>query len=702
MSEPPVTSEALRQLFTSVDIALVGASERSTWSDLIIRRFRDFGHQGRLYAVNREGKEAHSLPGYRSCRDIPVAPDTAIIFVPAQAIAGALEDVADAGITSAVVLSSGFAEAGADGERLQRELVETARRRGITLFGPNSLGFANITGGAVATAIGTRIPVLKGNIAVVSQSGAVANEISKFAHQQGIGLSFICATGNEAMVTPADVIDYLVDDPATRVITAYVEAVSATDRLAAAARRALAAKKPIIVLKVGSSAISAEIAKAHTGAMVGDDRIFDAACQQLGLIRVRAIEEMMVTAALIDATGPLDRPGIALASISGGGCGMFADLAEQHGVPTPTFAPDTRRKLAEVLPSFASTLNPLDMTGVVLQDTSLWSKALPILFDDPGIGLVVTLIAMPGTDAEMPTCQTHWPVIAKAYRDAGKRPLLISQVIQPMGPEARAVAEASGLRDIVFGMDFGTRALGHLARWSRRVMEVADPAAEVPILADAPQLDGERAVLDFLVGWGVPVVPGTVVQSAAEALVIAESLGGPVVLKVASSDITHKTEVGGVKLGIGAGDAGRAHDEIRANVAAVLPDARIDGVIVSPMRQDGLELFVGVARDSDWGWAIAVGLGGVWVEIFKDSAVRLLPIREADAREMLLSLRTAALLDGYRGAPAVDLARLAEVIVAVGNAALALGPRLAALEINPLWVRGDAVEALDALVIWRD
>ena len=239
MSEPRVTAGALHRLFNARNIALVGASERSTWSHLLIRRFQDFGHQGQLHAVNREGKPAHGLPGYRSCCDIPEPPDAAIVFVPAQAVAGALEDAADAGIASAIVLSSGFAEAGESGATLQRELVETARRRGITMVGPNSLGFANIARGAVATAIGTRLPVLKGHIGVVSQSGAVANEIGKFAHQQGMGLSFICATGNEAMVTPADVIDYLVQDPETRVIAAYVEAVSATDCLADAARRAV-------------------------------------------------------------------------------------------------------------------------------------------------------------------------------------------------------------------------------------------------------------------------------------------------------------------------------------------------------------------------------------------------------------------------------------------------------------------------------
>jgi acetate---CoA ligase (ADP-forming) len=339
---------------------------------------------------------------------------------------------------------------------------------------------------------------------------------------------------------------------------------------------------------------------------------------------------------------------------------------------------------------------------VVLQDTALWSKALRILFEDPAIGLVVPLITMPGTPAEVPTCQAHWPVIAQAYRDAGKRPLLLSQVIQPMGPEALEVAEASGLRDIIFGMDFGVRALGHLARWSGIVNRATQPAPAVPVLAHPPRLDTERSALQFLSSRGVPVVPGAVVTNAAEAAAAAQQMGDVVALKIMSLDIAHKTESGGVKLAVAADAAGPAFDELRANVARAAPDARIEGVIVSPMRVGGLELFVGIARDPDWGLAIAVGLGGLWVEILGDTAVRLLPIDEAAAREMLTSLRAAPLLEGYRGAPGVDLDRLAQVIVAIAKAAFALGPRLGALEINPLWARGDTVEALDALVVWQD
>lgn len=687
-------------LFHPRSVALVGASDRSAWSRMIIGRFRDFGYQGTLLAVNRDGKEAHGLPGYASCRDLPIVPDIAFLYVPAAAVAGALEDAAAAGITRALVLTSGFAEAGEEGVALQDDLVATARRLGVTLMGPNALGFANIAEGLVATAIGTRVPARKGGIGIVSQSGAVANEIGKFAHQQGIGLSFTGATGNEGMISVAHIIDWLVDHEPTRVIAAYLESISEPDRLRDAARRALAAGKPIVMLKVGSSAISAEVAKAHTGSMVGDDGVFDAVCRQYGIIRVRSIEEMVVTAGLIEQTGPLERPGIALVSVSGGSCGIYADLAELYGVDVPPFTAETCARLRAVLPSFASTLNPLDLTGTAVADPSLWARALPILFDDPGIGLAVPVVNMPGTEAERINAVAPWTFIAQAFKDAGRVPLMMSMVSQPMNESALAAAQESGLHSIIAGHDLGVRALGHLSRWSARVRAGIDMPAAPAAIAAPPRPVGERATLDWLAGQGVPVIPAVTVTHGADAVTQGSAMGGPLALKIASPDIAHKTELGGVRLNIDPADAGRVHDEIRAAVAAAAPQAAIDGVIVSPMRRDGIELFVGVTRDADWGPAIAVGLGGVWVEVLKDSAVRLLPIDQAGARDMLESLRGAALLKGYRGAPATDLDALADAIVAIGEAGLALGPDLAALEINPLWVRGEQVEALDALAVW--
>ncbi len=325
---------------------------------------------------------------------------------------------------------------------------------------------------------------------------------------------------------------------------------------------------------------------------------------------------------------------------------------------------------------------------------------LPILFDDANIGLVVSLMAMPGAESEMATCQAHWPIIANAYKDAGRTPLLMSQVLQPMDQWAQSVAAESGLRDILFGMDFGTRALGHLVRWSARLkagVELTPPPAPA---GAPPAIASEQDALRFLAAQGVPVIAAELAQSAEDAAWIAHKIGAALALKIVSPSIAHKTEVGGVMLNVAPADGAQAYQAICAAVARASPAALIEGVSLAPMRSGGVELFVGIVRDPDWGLAIAVGLGGVWIEVLKDSALRLLPIDRAEAKAMLLSLKGAALLQGYRGARAADLDRLAEVIVAIGDAAQRLGPRLAALEVNPLWVDGATVEALDALVVW--
>ena len=693
---------ALSQLFSPRSVALIGASDKSAWSRSIFNRFGEYNYAGALYAVNRSGVSAHGLKGFTCCRDIPSPVDLAFIFVPAVAVIDAIHDAASAGIRCVVVLSSGFAEAGPEGAALQLQLAETARLLDVTLLGPNSLGFANIAACAVATNIGYRAPMRLGGLALVSQSGAVANEMAKFAHQQGIGLSFIGATGNEAMITAVDMIDFLIDDPATKAIAAYVESIKTPDEFRAVALRALEARKPIVMLKVGSSEVSASVAQAHTGAFVGDDRLFTAFCHQYGVIRVRSLDEMIITASLIERTGPLEPPGVALLSVSGGACGQFADLAAINAVPLPPLAQETVAKLREVLPAFAVPLNPLDVTGVVLQDPTIWGKALKPLVEDPSIGLVLTVMNIPGSATEMNSSRQHWPIIAEAYRALGREPFLMSQVVQPFDRFAEEVSELSGLKNIVYGMEFGTRALGHLARWSNCIARPRAPASIVL----GPQPDslprGEREALLHVSRFGVEVIPAILATNREQARAAAAALGDRVALKIASHDILHKTELGGVRLSIAGDEVGNAFDSIIAAVRTSAPKAQIEGVLVSPMRNTGIEMFVGVAMDPQWGLAIVVGLGGIWIEALDDAALRLLPIDCSIAREMLDELRGSRLLKGFRGAPTADLGRLAAAIVQIGEAALALGPGLRSLEINPLLVDGDRIEGLDALIVGVD
>ena len=394
-------------------------------------------------------------------------------------------------------------------------------------------------------------------------------------------------------------------------------------------------------------------------------------------------------------------------------------------MPLPPFAPQTLERLGAVLPDYGASLNPLDVTGAYVRDPGILERALSIVGDDPNVALrfcVMNLPHLPGMTTPTPA------MLAAAGRglQGGRGPgLLVAQTIKPVTDVSRAIMQEHGIPGVTGGLDHAMRAAGKAIWWSakqrpaRTAAADSDPAA-APFAATtaaaaggrataqpagaAPLRDGvgtEREVLAWLAGFGVPVSPSTVTRSADEAIAHARILGGPVVLKIVSPDIAHKTEVGGVRLWLQGDDAvAQAWHEIDANARRAAPAARIDGILVAPMREGGVEFFVGTARDPDWGRVIVAGLGGIWVEALQDSALRVLPVQRDDVLDMLQGLRAAKILRGYRGSPAVDLEAVGDVIVRIGHAALSLPERAAALEINPLWARGSQVEALDALVTW--
>jgi acyl-CoA synthetase (NDP forming) len=696
---------ALKRLFYPQSIALVGASERSPWSQLLHANIQRVGYTGRIHAVNKTGTAAHGYAGYRACREIPEAVDAAFLFVPLDAVLEAFDDVVDSGIKSAVILTSGFAEAGPEGAALQDELTRRARAAGVTFLGPNCLGFANLAIRAAMTPIPFHPPFLPGKVALVGQSGATSIEIADMAHDSNIGLSMCIATGNEAMLDVAACVDFLVDDDHTQVIMVFAETLRDTATFAAAARRAAVKKKAIVMLKAGATELTAKVAAAHTGAMVGNDAVFDAACRQLGVMRVHTLEDLVITAGLLAHTGPLRTPGVGIVSISGGACTLIADRAEAHGVSLPALLPATRARLREAVPGPGEALNPFDITGLAVRDPALFERVLSALGDDPAIGFVGCVYSMPWNDKwqQVPAIEA----IGKALAKFGKPSAMLNQTLRPVSQKSRDIAAACGVPAAFGGLEAVVGALGHISRWSAWLQAQASAEPPMPATSSARPYsvrpDGERATLDYLARRGVPVIPARLATTRGEAIDLAASYGTPVAMKIASPDIAHKTEVGGVRLGL-QGDAGvgAAFDAMLAGVLQARPDARLDGVLVSPMREGGLEILVGAVRDAQWGLTLAVGLGGVWVEALADTQLRLLPVKPEDARDMLTRLRAAKLLQGFRGSAPVDLDRLARVIAAIGDAALALGDSLAALEVNPLWVRGDAIEALDALAVWAD
>jgi acyl-CoA synthetase (NDP forming) len=694
---------ALERLFYPQSIALVGASERSPWSQLLHANIQRVGYTGRIHAVNKTGAAAHGYPGYKACREIPESVDAAYLFVPLEALLDAFDDVVDSGIKSAVILTSGFAETGPEGAALQAELTRRARAAGVTFLGPNCLGFANLAIRAAMTPIPIHPPFLPGKVALVGQSGATSIEIVDMAQDSNIGLSMCIATGNEAMLDVAACVDFLVDDENTQVIMVFAETLRDTATFAAAARRAATKQKAIVMLKAGATELTAKVAAAHTGALVGNDAVFDAACRQLGVLRVHTLEDLVITAGLLAHTGPLRAPGVGIVSISGGACTLIADRAEAHGVSLPALSPATRAALREAVPGPGEALNPFDITGLAVRDPALFERVLKALGDDPAIGFVGCVYSMPWNEKwqQVPAIE----VIGRALAKLGKPSAMLNQTLRPVSQKSRDIMAACGVPTAFGGLEAVAVALGHISRWSAwlQTQTAAAQPVPVPLWPDMARPDSERATLDYLASRGVPVIPARLARTRGEAIDFAASLGAPVAMKIASPDIAHKTEVGGVRLDL-QGDAavGAAFDAMLAGVRQARPDARLDGVLVSPMRSGGLEILVGTVRDPQWGLTLAVGLGGVLVEALADTQLQVLPVSAGEAKAMLGRLRAAKLLQGYRGSPPVDLDRLAAVIAAIGDAALGLGDSLAALEVNPLWVRGSDIEALDALAVWAD
>lgn len=695
----------LSQLFNPRSVVLVGATDRSTWSKMAFDNLRLLGFAGKVHLVSRSGGMAHGQQTHTSVTEIGEPVDVALLMVPITAMNDALRDLGAAGITSAVVLAGGYAETGAEGHALQDEMVATARALGIRLLGPNCLGFINFTTGGVCWTGSMRTPPLKGGVSIVSQSGAVATVMKHFAHQQGIGLNVVAATGNEAALGLADVVDYLVDDPHTRVITVFAEAVRDTALLRRAAERALRLGKPIVVLKVGRSDITVQAAQSHTGSMVGDDSVFDGVCSQLGLLRVRSIEEMMFTAALLEKTGVLQGEGVAVLSASGGMGELAADYAHLEGLALPTLAPATLAALAAVLPPMATPANPLDLTGAVVNKPELFLDCMQALEQDPGIAVLVCVFDVP-TDLNndwAPFAVGSLQAIGRFKPQGQVRFLAISNTVKYVSDRSRAEIEAAGMPYLPSGLDVGMKALRHALRWSAQQRQgVQAVASGTGVTPPAALPTSESEAMAYLSDAGVAVVPQVLADTEALAVSAAAAMGGPVVLKIASPDIAHKTEVGGVLLNL-QGDAAVAEGfrRIMASARRALPAARLQGVIVSPMRRGGVELFVGVRRDEQWGHVIALGLGGVWIEALKDVSLRVLPVSPAEVKRMVAELRGATLLGGFRGAPPVDLDELARMVARIGDAALALGSSLDTLEVNPLLAEGERIEALDALATYR-
>ncbi|WP_047783977.1 acetate--CoA ligase family protein [Variovorax paradoxus] len=694
-------AESLSALFAPRAIAVVGASSNAQKiGGIPVDYQRRFGFEGALYTVNPNAERIQELPAFPSLRAIGQPVDLAILAVPSALVDGALDDAIAAGVKGVVLFSSGFAEVGTEGAAAQVRLGDKARAAGVRLVGPNCLGFMNIARHVYATfspapGVGRVMP---GRIGLVSQSGAFGAYAYAMARARGVGLSLWATTGNEADVQVADCLAWLAQDPGTDVIMAYMEGCRDGPRLRAALALAQANGKPVVMVKVGRTALGAEAAASHTAALAGDDAVYDAVFRQYGVLRARNLTEFFDLAHSAAVAGrPRDRS-IGLFTLSGGVGALMADEASAQGLDAQPLSDAAQDTLRNWVP-FAAPRNPVDITGQVTNDMTLIERTARVMLDDRGFASWMGFLAAAGaSDAFWPVLRSLVTSLREAYPDT------LLAVSTLLSPERRAELEA--MRCLVFAdPSDGIRTIAALAGLKPAAAVAAAPTSIAPSLTLAPGTMSEPDALALLANAGVPVVAHRVVRSADEAAAAAEALGEAVVVKIVSADIPHKSDVGGVALGLrGAAQARAAFERTRDHALTARPEARLDGALVARMLTGGVECIAGVHRDPVFGPVLMFGLGGIHVETLRDVSLRALPITRDDALAMVRELRAFAILNGARGRPPVDLDSIADALCALADFAQRAGDSLDSAEINPLIARPQAeggCVAVDALVVGR-
>jgi acetyltransferase len=702
----------LQPLMKPARIAVVGASQRMSRATRVVANLQRFGYRGRIFPINPKYTEVLGLPCYPDLASTPEPAHSVVVAIPAEHVPAVLTEAVAAGVRAAVVLSSGFAEAGPVGQKRQAELEHLAAERGLLICGPNCYGVFNIRLGAATFSADVAEPLRPGGVGLVSQSGGFSHAIGEYLMQQRhVGLSYIVSCGNQAGLTVEDYVEFLVEDEDTTVVGAFVEGFKKPERFRRAAARARELRKPIVVLKVGRSENARQAMLAHTGSLAGTPEIIEAVLRQSGVVQVSSINEMIDTLALLSAATRHDPRGwrVGILSGLGGECGRAADAAERAGVELPRLSPASVERLRSFMPDFANPRNPLDGTGAMYEDARLFPQLFDTLLRDEAIDvLAVNLrVNVPKPGGLAPSRQFS-RAMSEALRGHGADRVVVafsSFAGGDLDPEViHTLAEAG----VPFLESTETTMLAlRNAREHRRFLErpVAASAGFVTPRAITPPVG--RGVLAsaeaarILTDFGIPLAETIPAKDAEQAVRAADRLGYPVVIKVDSPDVAHKTDVGGVR--VGCRDAAAVRSAVSDVLEAVrrhAPTARLDGVLVQRMVAGGTEMILGVKTDPLFGPAVVCGFGGIFVEQLRDVSLRVPPVGHADAKAMVDELRGAALLRGARGRAPADVAALADAIVRLAALAEAHRQSLRALDINPLLVldTGRGVVAVDWLI----
>lgn len=694
---------SLKTLLKPKSLAVIGASDRDGFGGDVCRNILNFmGNLDRVYFVHPTRPEVFGRKCYPGIEAVPDNIDLAIVCTSKKIVPANLREAHAKGCRNAVVLASGYRETQKDEDRKDEEdLIALARELGMNIVGPNCGGFVNYVDDVQAFAFVVGKRDRKGGVGLLSQSGQVCVSLME---SQSLCFSYLISAGNCAVTSMEEYIDFLVDDPDTKVVSVYLEGVRDVEKFTAALKKAAEKRKPVVVLKVGRSEKGRKTAGSHTGSLAGSDRTYDAVFKKFGVIRVNDMAEMIAVSELL-ATLPALPAGVNMASmnISGGETGIIADVAALFGLSFPDFSPKTSAILRELLPYYATVSNPLDMTATMAYDIDKLVAAYEAILAEDDIHMLILGMSIPDIVTDPANeCMTR---ACELLRERGcvKTVIAVPNTESTRNKDYVARLKACGVT-ILPPVKYAFQTLRYLCDFIAydprgKTLEVAYPLEKT---ASHTVSLSEYESKKLLQAAGVPVDPGELAATADQAASLAAKCGFPVVLKIESPDILHKTDAGGVKLNIAnEHEAREAFAQIMINAMAYNPKADIKGVLVQPMLPPGLEVIIGVNNDAQFGPMILAGLGGVFVEVFKDTALYPAPLNKAEALDMLAGLKARKLLDGYRGAAPRDLDALADCLVRIAAFAADHKDSVRELDLNPVFVyeQGQGVRIADALIV---
>lgn len=725
MVERPLAEEqesvnrAMRALFHPKRIAIVGATPNPGFANRIQSNLINGGYEGEIFPINPKYDEVLGWKCYPTVDAVPGGVEHAVVVVPSRFVLPVLEQCAEAGTRGVNIITSGFGEQSDDEAHHRQDLLqEYVSRTGVRVVGPNCLGIISMPNKQI-TKSGAYDGIKPGPVGIVFQSGLLAFSMCIPTKHRDIGFSYIVTTGNEADLEATDYMRYMIEDDHTRVIGCFIEQFRDPEALIEVAELAADRQKPIVVLKVGRSARAQRAARAHTGSLVGSDGIADAVMRQYGIIRVTSLEEMTETLAAFHTDRLPGGTGVGTIFVSGGAGGLVSDLSDEIGLDLPALAPETRDRLEKIIPEFGTVGNPLDTTGQAYLLDGCLEGSLEAMAEDPNIHTVLYGQAYPTTIDLATDIGKVFDSVYKRYPDKCfyVASLVGGQVVVRGGrdgsdPEQPVIK----LNDVPFlqGIENSLRAVKRVNDYAAFLRErdgqrkpPVEPSPNAEWAREMVRKAGGRPLVEreakaILARYGIPVTGEQLATTADEAVEAANAIGYPVVLKIESPDIAHKTEAGGVLLNIEDADAVReGFEKIIASARAYDSDAEIVGVLVQEMVSGGREMIVGMSLDQQFGPAIAVGLGGVFVEVLKDVALGIPAIDEPTARAMLGRLRGRKILDGVRGQAPADLASVVDILERFSQLCIDLRNDVDEIDINPLLVfdEGQGAKVVDCLIV---